>query len=170
VTARRRFEGSIPLSSLPRLAASLAGADGHVQFEVEFGRDTFGAAFLDVRVNGSLTLICQRTLSPFAFPVEVQQRLGLVARESEEASLPPGYEALVLPDGELRLADVIEDELILALPVVPLSPAAVSAEPAEVVDGDVIVWHADPDAGDGDGDEDRVTPFAALAGLKKPVN
>ena len=49
--------------------------------------------------------------------------------ESEEAALPPGYEPLLIADGQVNLADVIEDELILALPVVPLKP------------GEPLEWH-----------------------------
>ena len=72
----------------------------------------------------SLPLVCQRTLEVYRQPVHVEQRLGLIGHESDEAALPPGYEALLIVDGQLHPAEVIEDELILALPVVPLKPGA----------------------------------------------
>jgi uncharacterized protein len=152
VQARRSFQGSLPLASLKRLCASLAETDGAADYDLEFGRDELGVDYLAVRVDAALPLTCQRTLEVFREPVHVEQRLGLIGEESEEAALPPGYEPLLIADGTLSLADVIEDELILALPVVPLKPGA----PIEWQTGRVE---------DGEGDEPK--PFAALAGLKK---
>lgn len=150
VQARRSFEGKLPIASFQRLRGSLAAVEGEARYELEFGRDELGVAFLAVRVDADLPLTCQRTLEVYRQPVHVDQRLGLIGEESEEAALPPGYEPLLIPDGQVNPADVIEDELILALPVVPLKPGA----PLE--------WH------DGSDEEtSEPNPFAALAKLKK---
>jgi uncharacterized protein len=124
VQARRSFQGRLPLASLPRLRGSLAATDGAVDFDLEFGKDDLGVAHLRVRADASLPLTCQRTLEVFRLPVHVDSRLGLIAHEADEAALPGGYEPLLTADGALHLADVIEDELILALPVVPVKPGA----------------------------------------------
>jgi len=152
VQAQRAFEGSLPLASMQRLRGSLANTEGEARYALEFGRDTLGIAYLALRVEAALPLVCQRTLETFAYRVALDQRLGLIASESEEAALPEGYEPLLIPDGQLDLADVIEDELILALPVVPLKPGA----PLE--------WKEGPadEAG-----EQRPNPFAVLGSLKK---
>jgi uncharacterized protein len=152
VAARRQFQGSLPLEDLLRLRESLANADGVVRFELEFGRDEVGVAYLSVDVQAELPLTCQRTLEVFEFPVRVRSRLGLTAREEDEAALPPGYEALLIPSGEVKPAEVIEDELILALPVVPLKPGT------ETPGG--VVYEAGPT-------REESSPFAALASLKK---
>lgn len=131
VQARRSFQGSLPLASLPRLRGSLAATDGAVDFDLEFGKDDLGVAHLRVRADASLPLTCQRTLEVFRLPVHVDARLGLIAQEADEAALPGGYEPLLTADGTLRLADVVEDELILALPVVPVKPGAEYREPAD---------------------------------------
>jgi len=155
VQARRTFEGKLPIASLPRLRGSLAavengaGVEGDAKYDLEFGRDELGVAFLAVRVDAELPLTCQRTLEVYRQPVHVDQRLGLIGEESEEAALPPGYEALLIPDGTVNPADVIEDELILALPVVPLKPGA----PLE--------WHDE-----GTEEASEPNPFAGLAGLR----
>jgi uncharacterized protein len=60
---------------------------------------------------------------------------------------------LLVPEGELSIADVIEDELILALPVVPLKP------------GEPLEWN-DP-LTDDEVDEKLPNPFAVLGALKK---
>ena len=113
---------------MPRLAADLAAKDGTAEFDLEFGKDDLGIAFLHVRASAALPLTCQRTLDVFALPVQVDTRLGLITREEDEAGLPPGYEPLLMNDSSLRLADVIEDELILAIPVVPVKPGTQAIE------------------------------------------
>jgi uncharacterized protein len=77
----------------------------------------------------------------------------LIVREEEEAALPGGYEPLLTQDGQLNLADVIEDELILALPVVPLSPAA-EQQPR--------VWGEENETQD----DEQPNPFAVLKKMK----
>ncbi len=131
VQARRSFQGSIPLASMPRLRGSLESAGGDVTYDIEFGKNELGVANVWVRAEAGLSLLCQRSLEPFVLPVRVDARLGLIESESEEAGLPAGYEPLLLMDnGQLRLSDVIEDELILALPVVPLKPGVDPVERA----------------------------------------
>jgi len=163
VTARRGFEGRLPLSSMHRLRDALAGDEdgapagevpgGDVHFRLEFDRDALQVPYVELRIDAQLPLQCQRSLQRFLLPVSVVQRLGLIRDEVDEAALPPGYEALLLPaDGELRPADLVEDELILAVPVVPVSPGSESVERDWPVQAD---------------EETRANPFSALAALKK---
>lgn len=157
VQARRSFQGKLPLASFERLRGSLAAleegasVEGEADYDLDFGRDELGVAYLAVRVDADLPLTCQRTLEVYRQPVHVDQRLGLISEESEEAALPPGYEPLLIGEGGLNLADVIEDELILALPVVPLKP------------GVPLEWHDE----EGAAEESEPNPFAELAKLKK---
>jgi uncharacterized protein len=89
--------------------------------------------------------------------VQVVQRLGLLPADADleaaEAGLPPDYEPLLLPeDGMLRPAELVEDELILAVPVVAISPGS------EALERD---WPATAD------EMAEASPFAALGALKK---
>ncbi|WP_049620857.1 YceD family protein [Frateuria defendens] len=157
VSARRSFAGELPVAAMPRLCEALAGREGTAQYELDFGRDEFGSAYLDVRVQAPLTLLCQRTLEPFALPVTVEGRLGLIGSEREEAALPPDCEPLLIgEDGRLNPAEVIEDELLLALPLVPVNPD--SSLPDEVTE-------PAPEEDSGTGRTDN--PFAVLRELKK---
>jgi uncharacterized protein len=158
VSARRSFEGTLPVAGMSRLCEVLANADGLVQFALDFGRDSFGTNYVDVRAESSLALICQRTLEPFVLPVSVSTRLGLIKLERDEAGLPPDCEPLlVAEDGRLNPADMIEDELLLALPLVPVNPD--SSLPDEVTGHDP---EEDP-VGEGRSEN----PFAVLRELKK---
>ncbi|MEO8810240.1 MAG: YceD family protein [Rhodanobacter sp.] len=158
VSARRSFEGTLAIASLRRLSEALASTDGVVTFELDFGRDSLGTNYVDVHASAPLTLMCQRTLEPFVLPVALETRLGLISEEHDEAALPPEYEPLlVAANGRLNPADVIEDELLLALPLVPVDPD--SSLPDEVTSQDP------PDVSDGEGRSEN--PFAVLRELKK---
>ena len=153
VQAQRSFQGAMPLAELPRLRDSLAAVDGVVTYDLEFGTDELGIAHVWVRADAILPLVCQRTLDVFGFAVHVDTRLGLITQEAEEAALPAGYEPLLASDDGLKLADVIEDELILALPVLPMKPGSASAPG----------WS---DAAANEDDDAKPNPFAVLKGLK----
>jgi len=154
VAARRIYAGEVGLHRFARLAESLADCSGSCRFELTFEQDQFGAATVQIRAEAELPLTCQRTLERFLLPVQIRQTLGLLRRESDESGLPNDVEPLLVPaDGELKPVELVEDELILALPVVPISPGS----------SEVDVQTADP----GDAEETRPNPFAALAALKK---
>jgi uncharacterized protein len=157
VAARREFAGRLPLSALARLGDTLADAEGDVSFSLGFDRDELQVPFVELRIDAALPLLCQRTLQRFLFPVSLVQRLGLVRAgdddEAAEAALPEGYEALLVDDdGLVRPAELVEDELILAVPVVPVAPGSESVERDWPVSAD---------------EEKSANPFAALADLKK---
>ena len=153
VAARRYFEGELPLSAFTRLKDSLTDSEGVCRYRIEFGRDTLDLPFVEIRAETQLPMLCQRSLERYLQPVDVLQRLGLITEEAQEAALPEGTEPLLLQSGaEIRPIELIEDELILALPVVPINPESTELE-AE--------WPEDAD-----GDE-KPNPFAALAALKE---
>lgn len=154
VAARRVFEGTLPLSSMTRLRDVLHDDEGVVGFTLEFDIDDLQVPYVELRIDAALPLECQRTLQRFLQPVQVVQRLGLIREESDEAGLPEGYEPLLMPDdGMLRPADLVEDELILAVPVVPAMPGT------EAMEKD---WPVQAE------EKEQASPFAALARLKSP--
>lgn len=158
VTGRRCFAGALPLASLTRLRDSLASTDGVVTYDIEFDTDEFDQPYVELRAQGELPLVCQRTLEVYRQPVSISLRLGLIRREEQESALPPGYEPLLVPpDGQVAPADLIEDELILALPLVPARPDSVLVGSGESGEA------AEPDEDQG---EARDNPFAVLKSLR----
>lgn len=153
VAARRGFAGDSPLASFPRLKGLLADAEGRVAYSLEFDRDSLQVPYVELRIDARLPLVCQRSLERFELPVVIVQRLGLIREEADEAAMPPGYEALLVPeDGQLRPLDLVEDELVLAVPAVPMDPRLPAVElELQPPQQDVA----------------QVSPFAALAALKK---
>ncbi len=153
VAARRSFEGRLPLSSMTRLRSLLNDTEGQASYVIEFDRDALQVPYVELRIDAELPLVCQRSLQRFLLPVRLVQRLGLVRDEADEAALPPEYEAMLVPeDGMLHPADLVEDELVLAIPVVPVAPGS------EAVERD---WSPEQE------EVAKASPFAALASLKK---
>ena len=153
VEARRAFDGRVALTALERLLGSLHDGEGEVRFTLDFGTDVLRLPYVDLRIEADLPLQCQRSLRRFLLPVRLQQRLGLIREEDAEAALPAECEPLlVAEDGNLRPLELVEDELILALPVVPVAP-----------DTEAI----DRDFGPTAEESARHGSFAALAGWKK---
>ena len=157
VATRSRLEGRLALSSMPRLSDALADTDSvDAVCSIEFGQDALQTAFAELRIEAELPLMCQRSLRRFVLPVQLVQRLGLIRDEADEAGLLPDVEALLVPeDGMLAPATMVEDELILAIPVIPVAPGSESVERDWLVSME---------------EESRANPFAALAGLKKDRN
>jgi uncharacterized protein len=164
VAARRAFHGSLPVASMKRLVQALASDSGEVEYDLEFGTEAPGIRCLAVHAATRVALECQRSLETFEHPLEVDVRLGLIEHERDEAGLPAGFEPLLLEEGMLHPAQVIEDELLLALPPYPMKddPVEPGAE-AESKTWDGECWApAHPE-----NPERKDNPFAILRGLKK---
>jgi uncharacterized protein len=67
----------------------------------------------------TVQLVCQRCLEPLHHHVRDRVEMVLLETESLEAHSPEGYEPLVLDEDRLMPAILIEDELIISLPIVP---------------------------------------------------
>lgn len=114
-----RLDGELALAELPRLAALLDHADGMVNVALEAGIDGDGLRFIRGRLRAEVELVCQRCLGPLRLPIVATVSLGLARGEAEFDRLPDEYEPLLVPEREIAIASLVEDELLLALPQVP---------------------------------------------------
>ena len=127
--AGRVYEGQVELTRLTRLLPSLTDGAGSCDFRIEFSRDAGSQASARVIAAAELPLLCQRSLERFLYPVAIDQILGLIRDEADEAGLLPEVEPVLVADnGMMRLLDLLEDELILALPVLPARPGTQPVE------------------------------------------
>ncbi len=154
--AERQFSGSMPLQTLQRVADLLTLPDPEdvVNFRIQFGHDGLGRVVADVMIETDAPLTCQRTLDRFLLPIKSQSRVGIVSSPDQASELPEDYEPLVCETDELEIARLVEEELILALPLVPMDPSAPAPDqPAE--------------ASQNEAKEPTHRPFEVLAKLKK---
>jgi uncharacterized protein len=118
------LEGDLPLAVLPRLAGLLARPEGSVHFRLEFFRDDRRRVCIRGRVRASVPLTCQRCLEPVAVAVDSELLLAVVAGPEEARRLPDTYDPLLTGNDGVVPAELLTDEIILALPYVPRHPEA----------------------------------------------
>ena len=154
--------GQLPLASLVRLREALhqAPPEGAVlDWRARFGQEERpGSAprtWLDLQAETAVTLQCQRCLDPMAQRLVVDRRFWFAASEAEAERLDAESddEHLVLVP-RLDLPGLVEDELILALPLVPRHEPHCPV-PLAAPEGAVSAASEEPH------------PFAALAALRK---
>ena len=115
-----RIEGVLPLAQMHRLAQYLSAAIGEATVQMEFGLGEGAIGFLRGQTQAQLSVICQRCLQPMSLAVEVPFAFGLTVSEEAAGKLGDDHEPLLVGDEPLRLSELVEDELILALPIVAL--------------------------------------------------
>ncbi len=108
------LEARFPVAGFERVQELLAGPDGEIRARLTL-QDLDGVPAGELLVEGRVTLACQRCLQPMAQPLASVSKLAFVA--SDEAPVPEGYEAVALDEGRLDLPRLVEDELLLSLPV-----------------------------------------------------
>jgi uncharacterized protein len=158
------LEGGWPLAGFARLIdgqpAEAALPAGEVRWRARgLGRAVAGGApqvWLELEAQAEVQRRCQRCLQPVAVDLQVRRRLRFVDGEAQAAELDADSEDDVLAtERALDLHALIEDELLLALPMVPRH--ARCAAPAGVALGDGADPAAAVDAAA------AAHPFAALA-------
>ena len=148
----RVLEGTLPLSALERLHDLLAVVEGEITFRLEGSKGARGEHLLQLVVTGTLSLACQRCLKAVPYDLDVDSLLELVPEGAElsQDELEDDTRDFLPVAKELEVAELVEDEILLALPVAPRHEKCGLPGAA--------------DAGE------RINPFAALSGLKGKPN
>jgi uncharacterized protein len=157
------LSGEGPLMAWPRLLEEQFGADmlaGPVLWNLQ-GRCVpkpghGDEIWLDLNAEVSLPMQCQRCLSPVLTTVQAQQSFRFVADEATAAALDDeAEEDILVISRDFDALALVEDELILSLPLVALHDMCPEVLPTTAVDPEFEV------------NAERPHPFAVLAGLKK---
>ena len=117
----RHLVGELAVNALPRLADVLADDTGVLSCRLSGGRNEEGKLFLLLEVAGELRLKCQRCLDPLDLPLAIESRILLVppgAPWPDEGLADDAADAIEAL-AEQSVASLIEDEVLLALPVAP---------------------------------------------------
>lgn len=118
-----QIDGLVKIVDMHRLNASRklesAQPDEMAAVEMLFGVDEQGQTYVKGRLSASISLQCQRCMEPFSYEIMSDFALGIVRNLDEAQVLPKPYEPALVNDGQLALRDLIEDELILNLPIIP---------------------------------------------------
>lgn len=113
------LSGELQLSKLTRLVGMLHSDAGSVRASLKFGQRRDGALEVELTYAAAVEVTCQRCLEPFRHELAGGVKVVLVDAGSTPDTVPEGYEPFELTDGRLSPAELIEDELIVSMPLVP---------------------------------------------------
>ena len=161
---KRVFGGSMPLAWMPRLEALLGEDQGSktAWFEARFAYDRQGLVTIDLTVKADLQLVCQRSLEPYTEHVDRRSRLAVIENVNDEEELPEHYEPVLVEEKRLAFVELVEEELLLAVPQVPRNPELSFDDGANELSADVTVEESSAEE-----KEQTHRPFGGLAGLMK---
>lgn len=151
--------GQTTVAALPRLAEFGHSQGEQVDVALQFAREAEDSLYtVQGSISSRLQLVCQRCLEPVMYDITARVALALIWREDEAERLPEWFDPWLMDDEKLSLVPLLEEELLLALPLVAMHeqcpnplPNAAAPMPAET---EITEEKAD-------------NPFAILATLKK---
>ena len=108
--------GTLKPHDLPRLRAILAADDGAIEAVLTFSRDEENRYLIHASITAQVVVSCQRCLEPLQQEVACESTLAAVWTEEQATQLPRYLEPLLADDNGSNLWELVEDELILALP------------------------------------------------------
>ncbi len=127
-----RLAGELPLKGLRRLVEMCRDDHGTVIVDLHFERDpSDGLRVMHGRVDARVRLICQRCMGRFDVELHSEPRLSLLKPGEREDLLETG-DALAI-EHPIPLGVLIEDELLLEMPMVPMHPADQCPAPQGVI-------------------------------------
>ncbi|MCQ8105172.1 YceD family protein [Methylomonas sp. SURF-2] len=155
--AERRsiLAGSLKISTLERLSGMVANTEADIEVDVRFAKQG-KRAVVSGSIKTLLELECQSCLQILAWPIELSFKLAVVSSLQEADQLELDCEPLLLDGEKVSLNDLIEDEILLAIPDYPKHGY------------DCIARQQSKDPGFDDNSQTQTNnPFSVLAKLKK---
>jgi DUF177 domain-containing protein len=109
--------GVVGMERLPRLAQLQCSTEG-LEYRLCGGKAGNGKPCLRLSVRGSMEIPCQRCLDPIQVPIAIHAELQLAESEREISEADDEIDR-VLASRHMDIAWLVEDEVILALPMAP---------------------------------------------------
>ncbi len=151
----KQLSGSIAIKDLARLSEILLDRSGDIEINLAFGKDGRLAVIVG-EIKANLVLQCQSCLERLELAVDQSFKLGVVSSMEQADRLDSDCEPLLLHAEKISLNELVEDELLLALPDFPRhTEKCVQRENEEIVVEAVENKQARSD-----------NPFSVLAKLK----
>lgn len=190
------LEGEMPLNGMARLQEATSKAEGVARVDLQFGMDEQRRRTIIGTAVAQVEVVCQRCLRNMTISLEAPVSLGMVSSDAQAEALPGQYEPLFIEveqdgsrnrrAGEVALDELLEDELLLVLPLAPMHPdgeVCAARDEWELMAGqhdEANGLGADPAStqplqkqglSDKAGEDEKPNPFAVLKNLKtKPTD
>lgn len=116
-------DGVTPVATMSRLGKDVADPSGEIAWAIDGAVTAEGYPALTLSVKGTVQLMCQRCLTPFAYAIDSSTMLVLGKDDDEadqiEEVLDDESIDVIVGSRSTDVRDLIEDEALLALPQVP---------------------------------------------------
>lgn len=108
----------VPIKTFSRLLASILDSNEEVSINLRFTTLAQNIPVLEGEIKTTVNLSCQRCLQPMSWPLNIVMKLAFLSNEAYESVLSEDYDSIIVTQDEtFILQDLIEDELLLALPL-----------------------------------------------------
>lgn len=115
--------GVVNPKRLKRLEDASEGVTVPANAQLRFARDESNRRIVSGHVTGTVNVQCQRCLDVYSYALDGEFQLALVYNDEMAKALPEHLDSLLLlPDEPLDIASVVEDELLLCLPLYTVHP------------------------------------------------
>ncbi len=114
---RRTYEGKVALLKLSRLSDRVNNLEDVATFQLDFTKIGKLSVIKGV-IRAKIQLECQSCLQFMDIEVNSDVKLAIVESDEEAALIPEDYEPLLCNDEKITFIDIIEDEILLSLPVI----------------------------------------------------
>ncbi len=152
--------GFLQTDKMDRYKSSVIRADKQIHAQLDFSKQGAEHYLLQGHIKTAATLVCQRCLEDYQHQIENKFELSIVASDFQAGQEMESVEPLVIPEGEmLELTELLEDEIILALPVVSMHQNDADCQLPEVQQSAVEETVEDK--------ETKPSPFEVLKDLKR---
>ncbi|MCG9758608.1 MULTISPECIES: 23S rRNA accumulation protein YceD [Pseudoalteromonas] len=154
---RASYDGVVMLEELSRLQQVVRDQNSEIAVDIHFNIDEQGLVVVQGKVRAHLTVVCQRCNDELGLDLEQDFAYSPVGLGAESDDLPERYDVLELDDeGEVNLRQIVEDELLLAIPIVPTHDEALCS------------YSDKPKSfGEIEAEDSKPNPFEILKQLKK---
>jgi uncharacterized protein len=148
-----RLEGHLPLSACERLSEYLVDNEGVVNVNLTLRLDEQKRRIVTGTADTTVSVVCQRCLEPMTIDVHADYALAIVHDDEEALHIPDQSDPfMVANDEEISTAELIEDELIVSMPLVSYHDEKDCKGKSHYSSGDII--------------EEKPNPFSILQKLK----
>ena len=118
-TRGAHLEGKLSLNQCARLQDICDQEQMQATVSMDLNMDTVAnIPFVRGNIIATINAICQRCNARMTYPLAISFQLSPVTTEMAAKNLPKSYEPLILETEKIDISDIIEDEILLALPMV----------------------------------------------------
>ena len=113
------IRGTWPVNRLERVSELLLDDAGNIEAELKFSK-LGHLRLIDGNISAELKVTCQRCMQPMDLSLKVDFKLGLICKEAQAEGLPEGYEPYLVEGDSENIPHMLEEELLLAMPLVAM--------------------------------------------------